>query len=81
MEIIEAIHNQFKNLDRNISQIGASISRAVQEGIEQNDVRSGLLTLTTMEQKLDDLSEKMMNNIDEKFMAASSLLLPAIHDE
>ena len=75
MEIIKEIHNQLKDLDRNISGIGASISRAVQEGIEQNDVRSGLLTLTTMEQKLNDLNEKMMNKIDKNVMAASLLLL------
>ena len=81
MEIIKEIHNQLKDLDRNIRGIGASISRAVQEGIEENDVRSGLLTLTTMEKKLNDLSEKMMKKIDDKFMAASSLLSPAIHDE
>ena len=34
-----------------------------------------------MEQKLNDLSEKMMKKVNENFMAASSLLLPAIHDE
>ena len=34
-----------------------------------------------MEQKLNDLSEKMMNKIDEKFKAASSLLPPSINDE
>ena len=64
------MHNQLYNLDRNISGIGVSISRVVQEGIEQNNVRSGLLTLTTMKQNLNDLSEKMMKKIDEKFMAA-----------
>ena len=77
MEIIKEIHNQLKKLDRNISGIGTSKSRAVQEGIEQNDDRSGLLVLTTMEQEL----EKMMNKIDEKFKAASSLLPDAIDDE
>ena len=81
MEIIKKIHNQLKDLNRNVSRIGASISRAVQEGIEKNDVRSGLLTLTTMEQILNDLSEQMMNKIDEKFIAASSLLAPTIDDE
>ena len=39
------------------------------------------MTLTTMEQKLNDLNKIMMNTIDEKFMAASFLLPSAIHDE
>ena len=64
MEIIKKIHNQLKDLDRNISGMDAIVSRTVQEGIVQNDVRSGLLTPTTMEQKLNDVSEKMMNKID-----------------
>ena len=38
MEIIKEIHNQLEDLDRIISGIGASISKAVHEGIEQNDV-------------------------------------------
>ena len=54
METIKEIHNQLKDLDRNISQIGASISRVAQVDIEQNDARSGLLTHTTMEQKPND---------------------------
>ena len=74
MNIIKEIHNQLKELDRNINGIGASISREVQKGIEQNNVRIRLLTLTTMEQKLNDLRDKMMNKIDEKFRAASSLI-------
>ena len=81
MEIIKAIYSQIQDLDANISSLGATITRAVQKGIEENDVRSGLLTLSTMEQKLSDLSKAMMNKIDEKFQAASSLLPPAINDE
>ena len=72
--IIKEIHDQLKDLDRNINGIGASISGAIQECIEQNDVRSESLTLATMEQKLNDLREKMMNKIDEKFKATLSLL-------
>ena len=37
MEIIKAIHYQLKELDRNITGIGASMTRAVEEGIGQND--------------------------------------------
>ena len=81
MEIIKGIHNQLKDLDRNISRISESISRAVEDGIEQNDVRSGSLTLTTMEQKFNNFSEKTMKKINEKFMATLSLLPPAILDE
>ena len=34
-----------------------------------------------MEQKINDLSEKIINKIDERFKVASSILPPTIDDE
>ena len=65
----------------NINGIDANITRAVQEGIGQNDIINGLFILISLEQELNYSREKIMNKIDEKFKAASSQLLPAIDDE
>ena len=46
------------------------------KGIEENDVCSPMLTLTTMETKLKELGEDMMKKSDTKFSEAAQLFPP-----
>ena len=49
-----------------IKAVVAKIKEAVKEGIHENDLHSGSVTLQTLEDKLDELSSKIVTTINDK---------------
>ena len=74
MEMLRTLFGELALTNKRLDDIGRDITKAVQDGIESNDVRSGLLTLTTMESKLKEIGKDMMELIDKKLTASQGAI-------
>ena len=76
MGMMKAIYDQIRDLDANLKILSATTISAVQKGIEENEIRSRLLMLSTNKNKLNKQHKAMMIKIDEKLQVPLSFLSP-----
>ena len=66
MDMLNESHNLLHESHRMFSEICTRVEKCVQDAIEANDVRSGKLTLTTLEQYMKSLRTDLLSDIGKK---------------
>ena len=66
MEMLKNMYGKICNLYTSLSTLAFDVKVSIQKSIEDNDLRSGQITLTTLDMKLDEMGSRILKAMEEK---------------
>ena len=73
MEMQKDLYGKICKLCRFLSTLASDVNHSVEKASKENDLRSGKITLTTLELKLDEMGSGMFKEMEAKLKSVEGI--------